>query len=336
MVSGDGWERYRERDYWIIYPQACSVIEFLESSHGHQTVKDIFDRSKRTTPDTALKNTIGMNMDELEAAWRAWFLQIFVDSDGDGLNNARENTIKTNSNVWDTDGDGLADGVEVTQFGTDPTNPDTDNDGLNDGDEVNIATDGLKQDWLSLDIKPLLDPKNDNTPKVNGTDIQSIYGAFDNDFLYLGYEFHDGINYMQRVQFCFGIDLDGDGKWEYQPGFDIFGNAWLWNLTQGSDYSNMTKFSSLYGTSVGAKEIVELCMPLFILNNPRSIGIEPYVVIQQGQDYVSPDGVKMFHLNLEKGKLPETTDPLVPDDGSGDNTFIAQKQPRQPQLCFKQ
>ena len=38
--------------------------------------------------------------------------------------------------ITDTDGDGLSDQVEKTQYGTDPNNADTDRDGLNDGWEV--------------------------------------------------------------------------------------------------------------------------------------------------------------------------------------------------------
>jgi hypothetical protein len=40
-------------------------------------------------------------------------------------------------NPFDSDGDGLSDGVEILTYGTDPNVADTDMDGLNDGDEVN-------------------------------------------------------------------------------------------------------------------------------------------------------------------------------------------------------
>ena len=36
----------------------------------------------------------------------------------------------------DTDGDGLSDKLEETQYGTDVNDPDTDNDGMSDGWEV--------------------------------------------------------------------------------------------------------------------------------------------------------------------------------------------------------
>lgn len=43
----------------------------------------------------------------------------------------------------DTDGDGLEDGEEVTEHGTDPTNEDTDGGSVSDGDEVERGTDPL-------------------------------------------------------------------------------------------------------------------------------------------------------------------------------------------------
>lgn len=41
------------------------------------------------------------------------------------------------ANVYDSDGDGLTDAIEVATLGTDPLDPDSDDDGLTDGDEVN-------------------------------------------------------------------------------------------------------------------------------------------------------------------------------------------------------
>lgn len=58
------------------------------------------------------------------------------DSDSDGLTNKKELAIGTNPHNPDTDGDGLTDGAEVSQYNTNPTNADTDGDGLSDGDEV--------------------------------------------------------------------------------------------------------------------------------------------------------------------------------------------------------
>lgn len=99
---------------------------------------------------------------------------IGFDTDSDGLCDSAE----TNTGVYissknagtdprnpDTDGDGLMDGEEVTQFRTDPTLLDSDGDGLSDGEEVKTYltdpnsedTDGdsLPDAW---EVANLLDP----------------------------------------------------------------------------------------------------------------------------------------------------------------------------------
>ncbi len=72
-----------------------------------------------------------------------------VDSDGDGLVDAREDldldrqvdSTETDPNDADTDGDGLLDGVEVDVYQTDPMRSDTDGDGFADGDEISAGSD---------------------------------------------------------------------------------------------------------------------------------------------------------------------------------------------------
>jgi hypothetical protein len=59
------------------------------------------------------------------------------DPDADGLTNLEEFNAKTNPKLADSDGDGLNDGPEKTQYQTDPSRADTDADGLSDGLEVN-------------------------------------------------------------------------------------------------------------------------------------------------------------------------------------------------------
>ena len=60
-----------------------------------------------------------------------------ADSDRDGLTNKVEESLGTDSNNPDSDGDGLTDGDEVNTYNTDPIVADTDGDGLSDGAEVN-------------------------------------------------------------------------------------------------------------------------------------------------------------------------------------------------------
>ena len=60
-----------------------------------------------------------------------------VDSDKDGLDDAREEQMKTDPLNQDSDKDGLTDGDEVLIWKTDPTNKDSDGDGYLDGEEAN-------------------------------------------------------------------------------------------------------------------------------------------------------------------------------------------------------
>jgi hypothetical protein len=70
-----------------------------------------------------------------------------ADTDGDGLaDNVEISVYGTIPNQADTDGDGIADGEEVVAgadgYVTDPLKADTDGDGLSDGEEVTAGTDG--------------------------------------------------------------------------------------------------------------------------------------------------------------------------------------------------
>jgi hypothetical protein len=69
-----------------------------------------------------------------------------VDTDGDGLGDATENTIGTNPNNPDTDGDTLTDGAEVLTHGTNPLSKDTDCDGVADNEELSLGTNPILVD----------------------------------------------------------------------------------------------------------------------------------------------------------------------------------------------
>ena len=99
-----------------------------------------------------------------------------VDSDGDGLSNAREQELSIDLNDSDTDGDGLSDASEVNTHGTDPTVADTDKDGLSDSAEVNpYGTDPTVAD---TDKDGLFDGAEINThgtdPQANDTDADGL------------------------------------------------------------------------------------------------------------------------------------------------------------------
>lgn len=98
------------------------------------------------------------------------FSGFFQTSEGiGGFESAAEDDLigsgTTVSAATDTDGDGLSDLLESTQYGTDPENPDTDFDGMSDGWEVahglNPLDNGESEDLL-LDPTQAEDTQNAN------------------------------------------------------------------------------------------------------------------------------------------------------------------------------
>lgn len=65
-----------------------------------------------------------------------WFDDSTEDLDEDGLTNLEEYLNNANPLVNDTDSDGLFDGEEVKDYGTNPNDEDSDDDNLSDGEEV--------------------------------------------------------------------------------------------------------------------------------------------------------------------------------------------------------
>jgi hypothetical protein len=63
-----------------------------------------------------------------------------VDTDDDGVFDNKELRIGTNPLKADTDGDGLTDGQEVQEYGTNPLERDTDKDGWGDASEIEKGT----------------------------------------------------------------------------------------------------------------------------------------------------------------------------------------------------
>ena len=87
-----------------------------------------------------------------------------LDSDSDGLTNLEEYVRMSLPNSRDTDGDGLADGDEVSEYLTDPLDPDTDNDLIDDGDEVALDTDPINADeFIHVDAANGGDPLEDGS-----------------------------------------------------------------------------------------------------------------------------------------------------------------------------
>ena len=76
------------------------------------------------------------------------------DTDGDGLKDGEEvSTYHTNPVSADSDADELSDGAEVKTYGTNPLAPDTDQDGFADGLEVQLASDPAKAESIPAHLE---------------------------------------------------------------------------------------------------------------------------------------------------------------------------------------
>jgi len=119
------------------------------------------------------------------------------DLDGDGLTDEEEFEYGTGVDRSDTDEDGLLDGTEVEEYGTDPLSNDTDADGLRDAREIGGVTNAT-------------DPDTDGDGLADGaevTDYDSDPTAVDTD--------GDGLTDREEVM-EYGTDptvadTDGDG-----------------------------------------------------------------------------------------------------------------------------
>ena len=127
-------------------------------------IPDRWEEAFGLNPDDASDAAGNLDADELTN------LQEFLagtdptkpDTDGDGLADHVEiNDHKTSPKSADTDGDGLTDGAEVNDHGTDPTKEDTDEDGFKDQVEIargsdprdkNSIPDSLVAHWHADDV----------------------------------------------------------------------------------------------------------------------------------------------------------------------------------------
>jgi len=85
------------------------------------------------------------------------------DLDGDGLADEREFEVGTDVDRRDTDEDGLIDGTEVKEYGTDPLSNDTDDDDLLDAQEISGGTNAT-------------DPDTDGDGLTDGAEVEE-YGS---------------------------------------------------------------------------------------------------------------------------------------------------------------
>ncbi len=104
-----------------------------------------------------------------------------VDTDGDGLLDAVEDSWCTNPNDADTDDDGILDGTEdINQNGcqdngeTHPCKIDTDGDGIQDGTESGVTLADVGNDTNTSEFQPDTDPNSTTNPLISDTDDDGI------------------------------------------------------------------------------------------------------------------------------------------------------------------
>ncbi len=111
-----------------------------------------------------------------------------TDADGDNYPDAQELEMGLDPTNVDTDGDGVADGDEITIYGTDPFTFDSDGDGVGDGEELyNTRTDPLVWDAPSSDGTTATDGGTEaaTSPESTGeaTTLSATAGDSDGDRL---------------------------------------------------------------------------------------------------------------------------------------------------------
>jgi hypothetical protein len=171
-------------------------------------------------------------LDDRAGSDEIYFARLTIDTDGDGLSAAAEAAAGSNPADWDTDDDGLSDGLEVNTYGSSPTNPDTDGDGLDDGREVNVThtdptladsdADGFDDgDEINIFHTDPANPDSDNDGLMDGEEI-NFYGT--NPLV---------------------ADSDGDGLSDYAEVNTWHSNPWLFD-SDGDGVADVTELFHLH------------------------------------------------------------------------------------------
>ena len=117
----------------VVYTEPEPVVETVETVESVETVEPV-------AADVAIASETDLDEDNYPDALEAELgLDPYsIDTDGDGVADGDEITIYTTEpTVFDTDGDGLSDGQDLFDSRTDPLLWDTDGDGVRDGEDLN-------------------------------------------------------------------------------------------------------------------------------------------------------------------------------------------------------
>ena len=102
---------------------------------------------------------------------RMYETRLYIDEDGDGLDDGQEAQLGTSDRSTDSDGDGLTDSEETILFGTNPALADTDGDGLHDGYEVALGE--SPTEWTLYVFLPFIEEFEPSTVLVGDLNGQN-------------------------------------------------------------------------------------------------------------------------------------------------------------------
>lgn len=227
---------------------------------------------------------------------------ILLDSDYDGLTNAEEISLGTDPYNYDTDGDGLSDGAEVTDHHTNPLLNDTDGGGVADGTEFYA---GLNP--LDPQDDRLLDSDLDGLTDLEEIELGTLPYYYDSDFdgladgaevkthgtnplladtdlggLFDGFEVDIGLNPLDPSDDLLA-DIDEDGlsaQQEYELGTDPF--------NPDSDYD---------GLNDGDEINIHHTNPL--LSDTDGGGVNDGQEVAQGLDPLDPNDDQFIDSDLD-------------------------------------
>lgn len=199
-----------------------------------------------------------------------------LDKDGDGLTNLQELWLGLGANDSDSDNDGLLDGAEVDQYGSNPLQTDSDGDGFPDKWEadhgLDLNRDDRKEDrdfdFLTNEEEFVagLNPASSDSDSNGTTDYKQLKGKTDWDALYdrndrllgvrhergasFGYQYDGNSNLVRQVKL--GRDSDNDGLsdlWEFSNGLDPKSPLDANGLTGDLDGDGWTNFQEYVANS---------------------------------------------------------------------------------------
>ncbi|MFN3195041.1 MAG: OmpA family protein [Chlorobiota bacterium] len=104
---------------------------------------DMLDGYAQIPPNGSTTNNDGIAESGLKLSY---YLFNDNDHDSDGLTNEQEAALGTNPYKSDTDGDGIADNLEINLYNSDPKLADSDGDGMTDGEEIANSSNPNKSD----------------------------------------------------------------------------------------------------------------------------------------------------------------------------------------------